>query len=142
MFFISGSLSENFDLLLEGELFNGSTGYLTEIVIDTGLSGWVNEAPIVIPDKICTNLRLVKSKETLEMWSPLEDKPVKCHTSNLGVRLKENNETKFETDDVMTIILPNLDDDEILLGPDFLTTILRCKRIIIDYEKYSLRLVL
>lgn len=139
---LKGSLSEKFDLLLEGELFNGSKNYLTGIVIDTGFNGLPNETPIIIPDNICKELGLVKSKKTLEIWGPLKDKPTKCHTANLGVRLKEDNVTKFEKYSVTAIILPCQGNGEIIVGPDFLVKVLECKRIIVDYEKYSLTLVI
>jgi len=138
---INGAISENFDLLLEGELFNNSNSYLTEIVIDTGLTG-IAESPIAIPDNIRTNLKLIKSKETEELWSPLEKKPVKCYKTNLGVRLNENNVDKTPIYHVGAIILPSLSYKEVLIGPDFLTNILRCIRMIIDFEKYDFKLVI
>lgn len=138
MTFFKGSLSENSDLLLEGELFNGCIDYLTEIVIDTGFS---NAAPIIIPDEVRIHLNLVKSKETIAVWSPLIKQPVKCHTTNLGLRLKENNKIKIVFNNVMAIILPTSMDSEILVGSDFLVNILGCKRMIIDFEKYFITLV-
>jgi len=86
MISINGILNENLDLLIEGELFNGS--------------------------------------------------------ANLGIRLKENNQTKFEVEKINAVILPNLHDDEILIGPDFLLKDLKCRRLIINYEEFYFKVVI
>jgi len=139
---ITGGFSENFDLRLEEELFNNSNSYLTEIVMDTGFTGLITEGSIAIPDNICTDLKLIKSKETVEIWNPLGKKPVKCYTTNLGVGLNENNVHKTPIYDVEAIILPSLYDKEVLIGPDFLTKILGCRMMIIDYERNNFKLVI
>ena len=86
MISINGILNENLDLLIEGELFNGS--------------------------------------------------------ANFGIRLKENNQTKFEVEKINAVILPNLHDDEILIGPDFLLKDLKCRRLIINYEEFYFKVVI
>lgn len=141
MILINGDLSENFDLLLEGELFNGSASYLTQILIDTGFTGFREEAPILIPDDICKTLDLVKSIETIDLLGFSEGGPIKCHTATLGIRVNENNVSRFKLYDVMAIILPRRYGSEILVGSDFLNLRLGCKRIIIDYERYYFRIV-
>lgn len=142
MISINGILNENLDLLIEGELFNGSANYITYIIIDTGFVTQDDATHIALSDKISAKLKLQKSEKTFEIWHPTQNKPVICQTANLGIRLKENNQTKFEVEKINAVILPNLHDDEILIGPDFLLKDLKCRRLIINYEEFYFKVVI
>lgn len=140
--FINEKIDDGFNLLIEGELFNGVNTYATDIIIifDTGMA--ITGYGIGIPDNICKKLRLKGGKKTEWIVDPVKKESVKCPTVEVGIRLKENKITKKELDKVKAIILSNLTNNEVIIGSEFLINYLGCKRIIIDYENYSFRLVI
>ena len=66
MISINGILNENLDLLIEGELFNGSANYITYIIIDTGFVTQDDTTHIALSDKISAKLKLQKVKKLLK----------------------------------------------------------------------------
>ena len=141
MIALTGILNENLELFLEAELFNDVNNYPTDIKIDTGMTGFDNDAFIGISEEILINLKLKKKKESVKVWNPFTKCPEDCHLTELGTRLKENGSTKFEYQAIAAVILPFLDKTEVLIGPEFLTGILGTKRVIIDYEKNVFRII-
>jgi hypothetical protein len=138
--FLNGILDETLRMVLESELFNRNNTYLTDVIVDTGMTKFEGDAFIGISCEISARLGLVYKGKTVSIWNQYNGKLEECKLTQLSIRLKENTITRFEFVNINAVIVPLLGED-IIIGQDFLYSILNCKRLIVDYEHLKFKIM-
>lgn len=140
MIIIKGLLDDEYRAVFETKVSNGGPSIPIDLVIDSGFTGFDGDVFLGIPKWLVKSLALEKADiPPIKVYNPLARKPVECDVVMLNMFFVVNG-TERKIPSMRGIDLPGL-GNEALAGPDFLISLLFARRLIFDYDDYSVRLI-
>lgn len=76
-----------------------------------------------------------------EVYNHFADRLEKLDVTKLGLRLMEGTRVRHSFEDIPAVVFPGEKNDEVIISHEFLEDFLKCKRIVIDYEDGSFRII-
>ena len=132
-----GALREDFALVLDAVISSAHKAIPESALIDTGMTGFGNDAYIALSTKTMETLDLNITGYISVMG---KDGPEMKKKVSANIKLFNNYQVIYCFSDVPAVVT-DISDDEILLSPNFLRYYMKCTNLIVDMETNTMRII-